>query len=184
MLHWHVWLPYTGRSSKKSSEQSLETETTLTQEISAALAVSTHQGREDRRIPVLVLLQCSLADAYSALSVSLAGMPSVTFEDLILISNESPGADDLVPPRFKQVQSDELVQAQGCLCCSMRSELAQVLSQIFLQVLRREVPVVRLIVVITTAGDANPLGQTLRHAPFLSQRYRLAASHHLPIKST
>jgi len=161
----------------------LETETTLTQEISAALAVSTHQGREDRRIPVLVMLQCSLASASSALSTALAGMGSITFDDLILISSEAADANGLMPPRFKQVETDELVQAQGCLCCSMRSELAQVLSQMFLQVLRREIPAVRLVVIVTDANDAKPLEQTLRHAPFLGQRYRLAASHRLPPES-
>lgn len=161
----------------------METETTLTQEISAALTVSTLKGREDRRIPVLVLLQCSLADAYSALSASLASMESITVDDLILISSEALDAHRLVPPRFKQVQSDELVQAQGCLCCSLRSELAQVLSQMFLQVLRREIPAVRLVVIVTDATDAEPLRQTLRHAPFLGQRYRLAAGHRLQPES-
>lgn len=158
----------------------MKTETTLTQEISAALAVSSYQGRKETRIPVLVLLQCSLAGAYGALSESLASLASITFDDLILISSEAPDAPGLEPPRFKQVQSDELVRAQGCLCCSLRSELSQVLSQIFLQVLRREIAAVRLVVIVTTATDAEPLRQALRHAPFLGQRYRLAASHRLP----
>lgn len=161
----------------------MDTETTLTQEISAALASSTHHGREDRRIPVLALLQCSLADACSALSASLKSLTSIAFEDLILICSEAPDPHGLVLPRFKHVRSDELLQAQGCLCCSLRSELAQMLSQIFLQVLRREIPAVRLVVIVTNATDAEPLTQTLRHAPFLGQRYRLAATHRLPRES-
>ena len=183
-----MWLPYTVGLLKiiravVENRNHVKSETTLTQEISAALDVSSHQGREDRRIPVLVLLQGSLADACSALSASLASMASITFDDLILISSESPDTYGLAPPRFEQVQSDELVQAQGCLCCSLRSELAQVLSQIFLRVLRREIPAVRLVVIVSTATDADPLRQTLRHAPFLGQRYRLAASHCLPPES-
>ena len=162
------------QSSQKVPGGILDSESTLTQEITAALMAGDLQLRPDHRIPVLALLQCSVGLALASLSTALRETDVVRMHDIVLFSDQTQGSnwpDDL---RFTPVPSDELLSAQGCLCCSMRSDLASALSQLFLQVLRRQAQPVRLVIIVTTATDAAPLRETLRHAPFLAQRYRLA----------
>jgi len=152
----------------------LETESTLTQEITAALMPKDLRLQRDHRIPVLALLQSSMDLATELISTALQETDVVFARDIVLFSNQTPGSSWPDGLRFIPVPSDELALANGCLCCSMRSELASALSQLFLQVLRRQTHPVRLVIIVTTAADASALVETLRHAPFLAQRYRLA----------
>jgi hypothetical protein len=57
----------------------------------------------------------------------------------------------------------------------MGSEFAQSLGQLFFKMLRKEVAPLKAVLVVTEADQAEVLAQTLAHAPFLGQRYYLAA---------
>ena len=160
----------------------MESESTLTQEITAALMPQSLRSQRDHRIPALALLQGSLDLATELISIALQETDLVCARDIVLFSNQTPGSGWPDGLRFVSVPSDELVLANGCLCCSMRSELAGALSQLFLQVLRRQADPVRLVIIVTTAADASALAETLRHAPFLGQRYRLAGCKDLSAK--
>ena len=168
-------------ASKKEAGAVLESESTLTQEITAAVSPREPQSERDRRIPVLALLQCSLDVAIDCLSTALENTDVVCTQDIVVFSNQTPGSNWPDGLRFEAVPSDEIVTANGCLCCSLRSELARSLSRLFLQLLRREVKPVRLVIVVTSAADVAPLFETLRHAPFLAQRYRLVGYKDLSI---
>lgn len=137
---------------------------------------------EDHRIPVVVMLGASLTrvcdDILSRLAQSdLAGI--VVFSNATPPQNSPDGVCTNI--RFQTLDTDELQLADGCLCCSMRSELAALLSRLFLATLRREQPPVSAVVIVSAAAEPDALEQTLKHAPFLSQRYRLALC--LPLKS-
>ena len=153
---------------------------TLTQEITAALARDDVESASDSRIRLLVVGQADLAMVCRALAAAVLSDERLQIADIVLVASQSSvqslGGLDSGGFRISPISNDELEAAQGCLCCSMRSEIATVLSQLFLKVLRREQPLVRLVVVVTAAGQADPLRQALRHAPFLGQRYRFVAA--------
>jgi G3E family GTPase len=66
--------------------------------------------------------------------------------------------------------------AGGCLCCGLNSGLGDALRSLFLRVLtKREKPIDRVII---DAADltVEQIGFTLKHAPFLGQRYLYQAT--------
>lgn len=157
---------------------------TLTEEITAAvtaqLTLDARVAVNDHRIPLLVVGQTRLVMVCQAFRASVSNLDSLEMADIVFVASQAADSmqtsdlpDDL---RLWSVSCDELIEAQGCLCCSMRSEIASVLSRLFLQVLRREQPKVRLVVLLTSGSDVGPLKQALRHAPFLGQRYRFVGT--------
>ncbi len=62
---------------------------------------------------------------------------------------------------------------EGCLCCGFRSSLGDTLRQVFLDALAKRRPIPSRVVIIAEMQDVEIFRQTLRHAPFLSQRYAL-----------
>ena len=130
---------------------------------------------EDRRIPVIAVLGASLDRVCDEILNQMAQSDLTK----VVVFGGATGQQDLPDSvcaniRLVALDVDELQTANGCLCCSMRSELAASLSQLFLAILRREQPAVAAVVIVTSAKQPDPLEQTLRHAPFLRQRYRLA----------
>lgn len=65
----------------------------------------------------------------------------------------------------------DFVSESGCLCCDMRSALGDTLRSLFLQALSKRIPPIDRLVIETPALDPAQLKFTLRHAPFLGQRY-------------
>lgn len=94
--------------------------------------------------------------------------------NVVVLSAEARPAQWPTELRLVSLESDELATHEGCLCCSWRSELPAKLGQLFLDVLRRKQSVVKAVVVVSSSGNVDILQQTLRHAPFLAQRFRLA----------
>jgi hypothetical protein len=78
--------------------------------------------------------------------------------------------------RFKNLPEDELFTAEGqCLCCALKSPLADMLRRLFMSVLTKQEPQVSVVYILTQAKTPLSLLQTLKHAPFLAQRYRFGA---------
>lgn len=94
--------------------------------------------------------------------------------DVVIFAAEARPVQWPAELRLVSLESDELATQEGCLCCSWRSELPAKLGQLFLDVLRRKQSVVKAVVVVSSSGNVDILQQTLRHAPFLAQRFRLA----------
>ena len=63
------------------------------------------------------------------------------------------------------------VDAEGCLCCGIRSGLGDALRQLFLDALSKRRPVPSRVLILGDGEDAQAITQTVRHAPFLAQRY-------------
>ena len=87
------------------------------------------------------------------------------------------GLPELWPESLRVIHttSDELASSDACLCCAMSNEVSDALRHLFFAVLRKQQPAVDLIVLATRASSTEPLALALKHAPFLGQRYRLAA---------
>jgi hypothetical protein len=75
--------------------------------------------------------------------------------------------------RFQPLPEDELLAPEGqCLCCALKSPLADLLRRLFMAVLTKKESSVALVFVATYSKTPDCLVQTLKHAPFLAQRYR------------
>lgn len=127
---------------------------------------------KDPRISVVPWLGASLDEAFKRFVVS---WPEAQFAQTVVFAPMSKPSVCPEHLRWVQVASDELAVDQACLCCSLKSELARQFSQLFFAVLGRKAPLVSVVVVLSAAIDATALAATLRHAPFISQRYRLVA---------
>jgi G3E family GTPase len=65
---------------------------------------------------------------------------------------------------------------RGCLCCALRSDLAEQLDELYTRRLRGELPPFRRVVIETTGlADPAPILQTLVAEPMLAALYRLDA---------
>ena len=76
--------------------------------------------------------------------------------------------------RVHVLTNDELTVAQGCLCCSFRSELNMFLGKLFMALLARQESRVKAVLVLTRSSDPALLQESLTHAPFLAQRFAFA----------
>lgn len=62
----------------------------------------------------------------------------------------------------------------GCICCTVRGDLARALRDIFMRRLRRELPALQRVVIETTGlADPAPVIFTLMQDFFIAERYRL-----------
>ena len=145
----------------------------MTLSIKAYIEQVIHRRQADHRIPVLVLTQVG---AEQVLRESLHDIDPTDLAKLYVFRDQQPVAHWPDRLRAEIVDTNELSQSDGCLCCSIRSELTAAMSALFLRLLRREEPPVAMAIVITQAQDASALARALKHAPFLGQRYRLLAS--------
>lgn len=127
----------------------------------------------DKRIPVLVLLGTSLS---RALVEVFDDLDSEVLKQVVVLAGHAKPARWPGSLRCIHVSDDELVNTDGCLCCALRSEFPAALSQLFFSVLRRQQGKVGMAIIVTQANTADVLANTLKHAPFLGQRYRLVAS--------
>lgn len=130
-------------------------------------------AREVGRIPVFAMLGQSGSGKNSFLNRLLA---NVALKNSVLFTASS---DLIVEQDHVRVQNlVELGQTSdsGCLCCGMRSGLGDALRDLFLRALGKKVPPVDRVIIETSSTDPGPLKFTLKHAPFLAQRYVFVAS--------
>ena len=65
---------------------------------------------------------------------------------------------------------------RGCLCCALRSDLAEQLDDLYTRRMRKELPLFKRVVIETTGlADPAPILQTLVAEPMLAALYRLDA---------
>jgi hypothetical protein len=128
---------------------------------------------KDTRIPVLAALGDSVPRILGQLvaAVEPAQKPSV----VVFAPGSRP---ENWPPdlRLRLMTEDELSTSEGCLCCAMQTGLASMLQSLFLSLLRRTEAPVKAVIVVSEAKTVDALAATLKHAPFIGQRYRLLGS--------
>jgi G3E family GTPase len=72
------------------------------------------------------------------------------------------------------VSGETVVMDSGCLCCTIRGDLAQSLRTLYFRRVRGEVPQFRRVVLETTGlADPAPILQTLMEDPIIESYYRL-----------
>lgn len=120
------------------------------------------------RIPVLVVAAQSATDTTTWLNHVLS-LPA--FARTVLLTTTAAHQTVLTHPRVSFLPTMHAVSDSGCLCCGMDSALGDTLRVLFLQALSKKIPPIDRIVIDAAQIDTAQLKFTLRHAPFLGQRY-------------
>ena len=113
----------------------------------------------------------SMQHSVVLLAVTPAAAPSPVEGDASVNQGTEAGSVALEHARVLKLPAIELVNDSGCLCCGMNSALGDALRDLFLQALSRRVPRVDRVLIESRAIDPSVLRLTVRHAPFLGQRY-------------
>ncbi|MCC7228367.1 MAG: hypothetical protein IT507_16930 [Burkholderiaceae bacterium] len=133
------------------------------------------QSGRDTRIPVIAVIGLPGSGKTRFLNRMLGAQPM--HDTVVLLSAPArPDAMPLAYPRRIVVAGMNPDPATGCLCCGIRSGVGDALRELFFKALSRRVPPVARVIVESATTDSAALRFTLRHAPFLGQRYLLVAT--------
>ncbi len=130
-------------------------------------------SREVGRIPVVAILGASSRGKTDFLNRLLR---SPVLANSVLFMSEAERTGALEYARTQHVPALGEVSDSGCLCCGMQSGLGDALRDLFLGALAKRVARVDRVIIAQTGSDPAALKFTLRHAPFLGQRYVFRAT--------
>jgi len=123
----------------------------------------------DHRIPVCLLTGFLGAGKTTLLNHVLRD-PAMARAAVLINEFGEVGVDHHL---VRHVDDQVVVLDSGCLCCSVRGELARALRELFLRALAREIPPIDRVLVETTGlADPAPVIHTLMAEPFIADRYR------------
>lgn len=126
--------------------------------------------RASQRIPVFVL-SGFLGSGKTTLLSRLIRSPGM--DGTLVVINEfgEVGLDHLL---IEATDEQTVLMDSGCVCCTMRSDLAETLSDVALRIARGELPVIHRVVLETTGlADPGPVLQTLAGDPMVAASFRL-----------
>jgi G3E family GTPase len=121
-------------------------------------------------IPVTVLTGF-LGSGKTTLLARLLKHPDM--KNVAVLINEF-GAVGLDHAFVEKIEGDVVLMQSGCLCCTIRSDLAETMRDLFLKRVRGGVPEFDRVVIETTGlADPAPIIHTLMTDPLVAARYRL-----------
>lgn len=125
-------------------------------------------ARQLGRIPVVVVRGEQAVEQTAWLKRFMAH-PSV--QSSVLFTASAARQTELGCNRVETFTLAPPTSAEGCLCCGMNSGLGDALRSFFLRVLGKRAEPVDRVVIDAVGLDIEQIAMTLKHAPFLGQRY-------------
>jgi hypothetical protein len=125
-------------------------------------------ARQLGRIPVVVVRGEQAVEQTAWLKRFMAH-PSM--QGSVLFTTGATRDTELGYNRVETFTPARLTNLAGCLCCGMNSGLGDALRSLFLRVLGKRVGPVDRVVIDAVGLDIEQIAMTLKHAPFLGQRY-------------
>jgi G3E family GTPase len=122
------------------------------------------------RIPV-ILLTGFLGSGKTTLLNHLLKQPGMAATAVIVNEFGEVGLDHLL---VESAKDDVVLMSSGCLCCTVRSDIAETLIDLFVRRVKGSVPDFTRVVIETTGlADPAPILHTLMTDPLVAARYAL-----------
>ena len=122
------------------------------------------------RLPVSILTGF-LGSGKTTLLAHLVRLPEMARVACIINEFGEVGLDHLLIARSTE---DTVVLDSGCICCTVRNDLVETLTDLFMRRLRGEIPEFDRVVIETTGlADPAPILHTLMSNALIAARYRL-----------
>lgn len=125
-------------------------------------------SRKLGRIPIVLVLGEPGSGKTAFLSLLLK---HVDMKDSVVLGLDAATQDCLSAVRFISVPSGGAPTDDGCLCCGMQSGLGDTLRKLFFEALTDRSRRLDRVFIQTRDMEVGLLAKTLRHTPFLGQRY-------------
>jgi hypothetical protein len=125
-------------------------------------------SRQAGRIPlVLVLGECA-GPTRAFLNILLSHQ---TFDDSVVLSTKNPQAAALTHPHCIELTGVASSAQDSCLCCGLHGALGDALRTLFFGALNDRSKRLDRILIESDSIRPHQLAHTLKHTPFLGQRY-------------
>ncbi len=122
----------------------------------------------DKRIPVTVVTGF-LGSGKTTLLNRVLSAPEAARMAVVVNEIGEVGLDHRL---IRRIHSNVILLESGCVCCSVRGDLVDVLRDLFMASLHREIaPLSRVLIETTGMADPAPIMYTLQYERFLCERY-------------
>lgn len=125
-------------------------------------------SRQTGRIPLVLVLGKSVNATRTFLNLLLRHQ---AFNDSVVISAKHEGLASLQHARLIELPRLESSAQDSCLCCGLHSALGDTLRSLFFEALNHRSMQLDRVFIESDVMDTVQLAQTLKHTPFLGQRY-------------
>ncbi len=125
-------------------------------------------SRQAGRIPLVLVLGDCLSVTRTFLNILLMHH---AFDDTVVLTTQNPHGAALTHPHCIELEHVESSAQDSCLCCGLHSALGDALRTLFFGALNDRTKRLDRILIESDSINSVQLAQTLKHTPFLGQRY-------------